>query len=66
MAQIKVRMLVDHADADGKYPCNSLQALDDEKAKLFCATGLADASKGAVAFAEKAAAKAAAKAEDAE
>lgn len=61
MAQVKVRMLVDHADADGKYPCNTLQNLDEEKAKQFVAAGVADASKAAVALVEKAAAKKAAK-----
>ena len=64
MAQIKVRMLVDHADADGKYPCNSLQTLDEEKAKQFVGAGVADASKASVAFVEKVAAKKAAKADE--
>lgn len=55
MAKTKVRMLVDHADEDGRYPCNTLQVLDEDKAKLFIAAGVADGSKAALAHLEAAA-----------
>ena len=59
MAQIKVRMLVDTADADGTYPCNSVQTLEEDKARQFVAAGYADSGKAAVAYAEAEAKKAA-------